>query len=63
VPVNKLWDAQTQRSLENFNIARDTDRMPSAIVKAFGILKKCSAKVNVHFGLDPIIAEAIISAS
>jgi fumarate hydratase class II len=29
--------------------------MPTAIIKAFGILKKCSAKVNVHFGLDPII--------
>jgi fumarate hydratase class II len=37
--------------------------MPSAIIKAFGILKKCSAKVNVHFGLDPMIAEAIVTAS
>jgi fumarate hydratase class II len=28
------------------------DVMPAIIVKAFGILKKCSAKVNIHFGLD-----------
>lgn len=63
VPANRLWGAQTQRSLENFNIARETDRMPAAIIKAFGILKKCSAKVNVHFGLDPTIAEAIMEAA
>lgn len=37
--------------------------MPTAIVKAFGILKKCSAKVNVHFGLDPMISDAIVQAA
>jgi fumarate hydratase class II len=29
--------------------------MPTAVIKAFGILKKCSAKVNTQFGLDPMI--------
>jgi len=31
--------------------------MPTPIIKAFGILKKCSAKVNIHFGLDPKIGK------
>ena len=51
MPANKLWGAQTQRSMENFDIARDTDRMPIAIIRALGILKKCAAKVNVKYGL------------
>jgi len=33
------------------------------VIKAFGILKKAAAKVNVEFGLDEKIANAIISAS
>ncbi len=52
VQADKYWGAQTQRSMENFNIARETDLMPSAIIKAFGILKKSSAIVNINFGLD-----------
>jgi fumarate hydratase, class II len=55
VPADRLWAAQTQRSLQNFDIARDTDRMPSPIVHAFGILKKSAAIVNVRYGLDPKI--------
>lgn len=53
VPADRLWGAQTQRSMQNFDIARDTDRMPVPIVRAFGILKKCAAKVNIKYGLDP----------
>jgi fumarate hydratase class II len=52
VPNDKLWAAQTQRSVQNFDICRDTDRMPTPIIRSFGILKKCAAKVNVRFGLD-----------
>lgn len=52
VPADRLWAAQTQRSMQNFDIARDTDRMPIPIVRAFGILKKCAAKVNIKYGLD-----------
>lgn len=51
VPADKLWAAQTQRSVQNFDIARDTDRMPKPIIRAFGILKKCAAIVNQRYGL------------
>ena len=63
VPTDRLWAAQTQRSKQNFDICRDTDRMPTPVVRAFGILKKCAAKVNVAYGLDPKIANAIMQAS
>jgi len=41
----RLWGAQTQRSLQNFDIGGLSERMPQPIVRAFGILKKCAAKV------------------
>lgn len=53
VPADRLWAAQTQRSMQNFDIARDTDRMPKPIIRAFGILKKCAARANLKYGLDP----------
>lgn len=40
VPADKFWGAQTQRSFQNFKICQDTDKMPSQVVRAFGILKK-----------------------
>lgn len=52
MPANKLWGAQTQRSLQNFDIGRDTERMPIPIIRAFGILKKCAAIVNIQYGLQ-----------
>jgi fumarate hydratase class II len=63
VPSNKYWGAQTQRSLLNFDICRDTDRMPKEVIHAFGILKKAAAVVNRTYGLDPKIADAICSAA
>ena len=51
VPAEKYWGAQTQRSIQNFDIARDTDTMPLPIVRALGILKKCAAKVNINYAL------------
>ena len=63
VPSDRYWAAQTQRSVQNFDIARDTDHMPVPIVRAFGILKKVCAKVNLRYGLDPKISDAIIEAS
>lgn len=64
VPVDKYWGAQTQRSLQNFEIGGDRERMPDQIVKAFGVLKKSAAKVNVEFGgLDSDIGEAITQAA
>ncbi len=43
VPEDKLWGAQTQRSLENFKIG---ERMPEEIITAFGILKLAAARAN-----------------
>lgn len=63
VPADKYWGAQTQRSLINFKIGGERERMPLQIVKAFGILKKSAARANLDFGLDPKIAEAIIQAA
>jgi fumarate hydratase, class II len=44
VPADKLWGAQTQRSLEYFNIG--TDLMPREMIEAYAFLKKASANVN-----------------
>eukprot|EP00826_Nyctotherus_ovalis_P064997 TRINITY_DN9543_c0_g1_i11.p1 TRINITY_DN9543_c0_g1~~TRINITY_DN9543_c0_g1_i11.p1 ORF type:complete len:377 (+),score=100.79 TRINITY_DN9543_c0_g1_i11:236-1366(+) len=63
VPADKYWGAQTQRSIIYFAIGGDAERMPEPVIRAFGILKKCAAKVNVNFGLDPKIADAIVKAS
>jgi len=43
VPMDKYWGAQTQRSLMNFKIGGERERMPLPVVRAFGILKKCAA--------------------
>lgn len=59
VPSDRLWAAQTQRSMQNFDIARDTDKMPIPIVHSFGILKKCAAKVNLKYGLDKKVCISI----
>jgi len=44
VPADKLWGAQTQRSLEHFNIGQDL--MPREMITAYAILKRCAAAVN-----------------
>ncbi|MCD8079943.1 MAG: class II fumarate hydratase [Bacteroides sp.] len=51
VPVDAYYGAQTQRSINNFNIARDTDRMPWEIIEAFAILKKAAAITNQEAGV------------
>lgn len=48
VPSDRYWGAQTQRSLGNFKINQPQDRMPSPIVRAFGILKGAAATVNMN---------------
>jgi len=47
------WGAQTQRSLENFKIGGPQARMPIEIIRAFAILKKCAASVNMEYGIMP----------
>ena len=49
VPMDCLWGAQTQRSLENFKIGAEI--MPMGIIQAFGYLKKASAMANADLGL------------
>lgn len=62
VPQDRLWGAQTQRSLENFKIGQE--RMPLPLIQAFGILKKSAAIVNSSLGLlDAEKAEAIALAA
>lgn len=63
VPADRYWGAQTQRSLQNFKIGGERERMPVPVIKAFGILKKSAAKANLNFGLDPKKADAIIAAA
>jgi fumarate hydratase class II len=47
VPADKLWGAQTQRSLEHFSIG--TDLIPREMITAYAILKKSAANAN-HAG-------------
>lgn len=63
VAADRYWGAQTQRSIENFDICRDTDRMPLAVIHAFGVLKEATAYVNKEFGMERGIAEAIEAAA
>ncbi len=51
VPADKYWGAQTQRSLQNFQIGGE--RMPTEIIRAFGTLKKAAALTNRKLGKLP----------
>ncbi len=44
VPADKLWGAQTQRSLEHFRIS--TEKMPGELIYALALTKRAAAKVN-----------------
>ncbi len=62
VAEERLWGAQTQRSLENFVIGDQL--MPLEIIAALALGKKVAAKVNAELGLlEPRLAEAIIAAA
>lgn len=49
VPSDKLWGAQTQRSLEYFNIGDDL--FPDEMITAYTLIKKAAAIVNHRYGL------------
>ncbi len=53
VPADVYWGAQTQRSIENFKINRENNRMPIEIIRAFAILKKAAALANLDAGVLP----------
>jgi len=62
VPADKLWGAQTQRSLEHFKIS--TEKMPVALVHALALTKRAAAQVNQDLGLLPTDrAQAILKAA
>jgi fumarate hydratase class II len=62
VPQDRLWGAQTQRSLENFAISHE--RMPREVLQALALVKKAAAEVNVELGaLDAKIGTAIGQAA
>ncbi|MBI4204886.1 MAG: class II fumarate hydratase [Betaproteobacteria bacterium] len=62
VPADKLWGAQTQRSLQHFHFPGET--MPLEVVHAQVLVKKASAAVNMALGvLDKKKGEAIVRAA
>ena len=62
VPAERLWGAQTQRSLENFRISGE--RMPLELIRALAKVKRACAAVNRDLGaLDAKKAEAIVAAA
>ncbi|MDN5930652.1 MAG: class II fumarate hydratase [Pseudonocardia sp.] len=53
VPAGHYWGAQTQRSLEHFDIGGAKDRMPIEVYRAYGLVKKAAAQVNTKAGRLP----------
>src|SRR6478672_248981 len=53
VPSDAFYGAQTQRSIDNFKIAQDINRMPKEIIRAFAYLKKAAAITNFEAGVLP----------
>ena len=63
VDANRYWGAQTERSLHNFDIGRETFVWGRPMIKALGILKKSAALANAELGELPAdIAELIAKA-
>ncbi|MFD2378472.1 class II fumarate hydratase [Ottowia pentelensis] len=62
VAAERLWGAQTQRSLQNFDISGE--RQPREIIRALALVKRAAATVNERLGkLDPTKAGAIVRAA
>jgi len=62
VAHDRYWGAQTERSLHHFDIGED--RMPSELIRAFGVLKRCAALVNHDLGkLDRTKTDLIVKAA
>lgn len=64
VQKDRLWGAQTQRSLQNFKIGGVSERMPIELIHALTLVKKNAAKANMQLKLlDTSKAKAIIQAA
>ena len=62
VPADRLWGAQTQRSLQNFRIGSEKMRRP--MIRAMGLVKQAAARVNSELGGIPAdVAKAIDNAA
>lgn len=62
VPADRLWGAQTQRSLQNFRIS--VEKMPRELIRALVLVKKAAALVNMDLkALDPKKGGAIVAAA
>ena len=62
VSADRLWGAQTQRSLQNFRISGE--RMPIELIHALALVKRACAQVNLDLGLlSADKARAIIAAA
>ena len=63
VAADRYWGAQTQRSLGNFDIGRDTFVWGRPMIRALGVLKKAAAQANAELNQLPSdLAELIVSA-
>src|SRR4051812_39874186 len=62
VPADAFYGAQTQRSIDNFRIAQDINRMPKEIIRAFAYLKKAAAITNFEAGVLPEDKNKLIAA-
>lgn len=60
VPANAYFGAQTQRSIDNFRIAQNINKMPIEIIRAFAYLKKAAALTNQEAGVLPAEKAALI---
>jgi fumarate hydratase, class II len=64
VIADRYWGAQTQRSIENFPIGRDTFVWGRPMIRALGVLKKAAAQANAELGeLDDQVAELVVRAA
>ncbi|MGP8027477.1 MAG: class II fumarate hydratase, partial [Acidocella sp.] len=63
VSADRLWGAQTQRSLENFVIGRRNYVWGRAVIRSFGILKKAAAQANLALGQLPEAKASLIIAA
>jgi fumarate hydratase, class II len=61
VPADAMYGAQTQRSIDNFKIAQDINRMPKEIIQAFAYLKKAAAITNFKAGVLPAEKKDLIA--
>ncbi|RQO31520.1 class II fumarate hydratase [Taibaiella sp. KBW10] len=61
VPISAYYGAQTQRSVDNFKIAQDINKMPKEIIKAFAYLKKAAALTNTDLGVLAAEKSAMIA--